>query len=118
MEMALKARAEEDASPDSPGKRHALTLFEELPHRYDELGAALSFFQDPRWRRAMVATVGARADERVLDVATGTGLVAQELVHSYGCRVVALDQSAAMLERARRKLVADPALANRIELMA
>ena len=105
-------------APRSPRKQHALELFEELPGRYDELGAALSFFQDPRWRRAMVATVGARADERVLDVATGTGLVAAELVRRYGCSVVGVDQSAAMLERARHKLVADPALADRIELVA
>jgi demethylmenaquinone methyltransferase/2-methoxy-6-polyprenyl-1,4-benzoquinol methylase len=65
----------------------------------------------------MVATVGARANERVLDVAAGTGLVAQELVRRYGCRVVALDQSAAMLERAQRKLAADPTLATRVELL-
>jgi demethylmenaquinone methyltransferase / 2-methoxy-6-polyprenyl-1,4-benzoquinol methylase len=117
MEAALKARAEGGPPPQSLRKEHALGLFEELPRRYDELGAVLSLFQDPRWRRAMVATVGARQDERVLDVATGTGLVARELVHRYGCHVVGLDQSDAMLERARRKLDADPALADRIQLV-
>jgi demethylmenaquinone methyltransferase / 2-methoxy-6-polyprenyl-1,4-benzoquinol methylase len=101
----------------SPRKQHALRLFEELPVRYDELGAALSFFQDPRWRRAMVAAVAAEPDERVLDVATGTGLVAEALVERYGCRVVGLDQSAPMLARARDKLAADPALAERIDLV-
>ena len=117
MEVALKARVEGRAPPPSQRKQHALDLFEKLPRRYDELGAALSFFQDPRWRRAMVAAVGARANERVLDVAAGTGLVAQELVRRYGCSVVALDQSAAMLERAQRKLAADPTLATRVELV-
>jgi demethylmenaquinone methyltransferase/2-methoxy-6-polyprenyl-1,4-benzoquinol methylase len=117
MEAALKARAENGARPQSPRKEHALELFEELPRRYDEAGAALSFLQDPRWRRAMVATVGARENERVLDLATGTGLVAQELVRRYGCRVVGLDQSAAMLERARQKLAGDPALVDRVELV-
>jgi demethylmenaquinone methyltransferase/2-methoxy-6-polyprenyl-1,4-benzoquinol methylase len=101
----------------SERKRHALQLFEELPARYDELSAALSLWQDPRWRRAMVAAVPARPDERVLDVATGTGLVARELVERYGCRVVGLDQSAPMLARARSELAADPALAERIELV-
>ncbi len=101
----------------SPRKQHALQLFEELPARYDELGAALSFFQDPRWRRAMVAAVGAGADERVLDVATGTGLVARALVERYRCRVVGLDQSAPMLARARAELAADAALAERVELV-
>ena len=105
------------ATAPSPRKQHALQLFEELPARYDELGAALSFFQDPRWRRTMVAAVAARPEDRVLDVATGTGLVARELVERYGCRVVGLDQSAPMLARARGKLAADPGLAGPIELV-
>ena len=37
----------------------------------------------------------------MLDVATGTGLVARELRERYACRVVGLDQSADMLVRAR-----------------
>jgi demethylmenaquinone methyltransferase/2-methoxy-6-polyprenyl-1,4-benzoquinol methylase len=101
----------------SPRKQHALRLFEELPARYDELGAALSFFQDPRWRRALVAAVMAEPEQRVLDVATGTGLVARALVERYRCRVVGLDQSAPMLARARAKLAADAALAERVELV-
>lgn len=101
----------------SPRKQHALQLFEELPARYDELGAALSFFQDPRWRRAMVAAVAAGPGDRVLDVATGTGLVARALVERYRCRVVGLDQSAPMLTRARTKFAADQALAERVELV-
>jgi demethylmenaquinone methyltransferase / 2-methoxy-6-polyprenyl-1,4-benzoquinol methylase len=101
----------------SARKEHALQLFEHLPARYDELAAALSFWQDPRWRRAMVAAVDASADDRVLDVATGTGMVAEELVRRYGCRVVGLDQSAAMLSRAEEKLAADPSLAGRLELV-
>jgi demethylmenaquinone methyltransferase/2-methoxy-6-polyprenyl-1,4-benzoquinol methylase len=49
----------------------------------------------------MVAAVGAGPDERVLDVATGTGLVARALKRRYGCRVVGLDQSEQMLSRAQ-----------------
>jgi demethylmenaquinone methyltransferase / 2-methoxy-6-polyprenyl-1,4-benzoquinol methylase len=108
-----------DAHSDSHSQRkqHAIELFEELPRRYDELGAALSFWQDPRWRRVMVGAVRAGPDDRVLDVATGTGLVAAELVRGYGCRVVGIDQSAAMLGRARQKLDDDEGLAGRIELV-
>ncbi len=105
------------ATAQSPRKQHALQLFEELPKLYDELGAALSLFQDPRWRRAMVASVGAAPDDRVLDVAAGTGLVSVALVDRYGCRVVALDQSAPMLGRARAKLADNPMLAERVELV-
>jgi demethylmenaquinone methyltransferase/2-methoxy-6-polyprenyl-1,4-benzoquinol methylase len=105
------------ATKPSPRKQHALELFEELPERYDELGAALSFWQDPRWRAAMVEAVQAQPAERVLDVATGTGLVARDLVRRYGCEVVGLDQSAPMLARARSRLAGDPVLAERVELI-
>jgi demethylmenaquinone methyltransferase/2-methoxy-6-polyprenyl-1,4-benzoquinol methylase len=43
----------------------------------------------------------------VLDVATGTGLVARELVRRKGCRVVGLDQSPAMLAIARQRVPAE-----------
>jgi demethylmenaquinone methyltransferase / 2-methoxy-6-polyprenyl-1,4-benzoquinol methylase len=103
---------------DSSRKQEALALFAGLPGRYDALSALLSFGQDPRWRRAMVAAVEASPEDRVLDVATGTGMVAAELVRRYGCRVVGLDQSDEMLAGARAKLARDPRLADRIDLVA
>jgi demethylmenaquinone methyltransferase/2-methoxy-6-polyprenyl-1,4-benzoquinol methylase len=101
----------------SDRKRGALALFASLPRRYDLLSAALSLGQDPRWRRAMVARIDARSTDRVLDVATGTGLVARALVTRYGCSVVGLDQSAEMLAGARQALVRRPELAARIRLV-
>ena len=101
----------------SERKRHALGLFAGLPRHYDRVAAVLSFGQDPRWRQTMVEAVLAGPDERVLDVATGTGLVARALVRRYGCTVVGLDQSAAMLEVARARLVRDPALGRRVSLV-
>ena len=44
------------------------------------MGAVLSFGQDPRWRRALVDARRTRPGQRILDVATGTGMVAIELV--------------------------------------
>lgn len=101
----------------SPRKDHALQLFEGLPRRYDLAGALLSFGQDPRWRRAMVRQIAASPGDRVLDVATGTGMVATALVRRYGCSVVGLDQSPEMLAGARAKLDADPRLAAHIDLV-
>ena len=98
--MALAAESR------SPRKRHALQLFRGLPARYDELSAGLSFWQDPRWRRALVDEIAPRAGERILDVATGTGMVAAELLARADCTVVGLDQSAEMLSRARARFVA------------
>jgi len=104
-------------SAASPRKEHALRIFEGLPRRYDLAGALLSFGQDPRWRRAMVRQVRALPDDRVLDVATGTGMVATAMVRRYGCSIVGLDQSPEMLSGAQAKLDADPRLAERIELV-
>lgn len=98
-------------------KREALDLFAPLPRHYDAVAAALSFGQDPRWRGAMVRAVRAARGDRVLDVATGTGLVAQALVRRYGCQVVGLDQSPQMLARARERLASDQALAARVSLV-
>jgi demethylmenaquinone methyltransferase/2-methoxy-6-polyprenyl-1,4-benzoquinol methylase len=104
-------------SANRPNKEETLRLFSGLPRRYDLAGALLSFGQDPRWRREMVRRVEAGPAERVLDVATGTGMVATALVRRYGCSVVGLDQSPEMLSGAQAKLDADPRLAARIELV-
>jgi demethylmenaquinone methyltransferase/2-methoxy-6-polyprenyl-1,4-benzoquinol methylase len=104
-------------SANRPSKDETLRLFAGLPRRYDLAGALLSFGQDPRWRRAMVREIQARPGDRVLDVATGTGMVAEALVRRYGCRVVGLDQSSEMLAGAQAKLDRDPQLASNIELV-
>jgi demethylmenaquinone methyltransferase/2-methoxy-6-polyprenyl-1,4-benzoquinol methylase len=104
-------------SANRPGKEETLRLFAGLPRRYDLAGALLSFGQDPRWRRAMVRRIEARPGDTVLDVATGTGMVAEALVRRYGCSVVGLDQSPEMLSGAHAKLDADPELAAGIELV-
>jgi demethylmenaquinone methyltransferase / 2-methoxy-6-polyprenyl-1,4-benzoquinol methylase len=99
---------------DSARKQEALELFHGLPSRYDQLSAALSFWQDPRWRRALVDEVAPRAGERILDVATGTGMVAAELRRRADCSVVGLDQSTEMLASARARFAKDGA---RVELV-
>ena len=104
-------------SAASPRKQHALGLFSGLPRRYDLAGAVLSFGQDPRWRRAMVRQIRASRSDRVLDVATGTGMVAAALVRRYDCSVVGLDQSPEMLAGARAKLEADRQLAEHVTLV-
>jgi len=82
----------------------AQTLFAPLGPTYDRYASLLSFGQDPRWRRFLVSRIEAGPGETVLDVATGTGAVARELVRQHGCAVVGVDQSAGMLAEARRRL--------------
>jgi demethylmenaquinone methyltransferase / 2-methoxy-6-polyprenyl-1,4-benzoquinol methylase len=105
------------ATPAGALKREALELFAPLPRHYDRVAAVLSFGQDPRWRKAMVEAVEATEGQQVLDVACGTGMVAQALVHRYGCEIVGLDQSEQMLAGARAKLARDTQLAQRVSLV-
>jgi demethylmenaquinone methyltransferase/2-methoxy-6-polyprenyl-1,4-benzoquinol methylase len=78
--------------------RHARSLFSGIASDYERMGSVLSFGQDPRWRRFLVSKVTAIPGSWVLDVATGTGLVARELARK-NLRVVGLDQSPSMLRR-------------------
>ncbi|HYM53904.1 MAG TPA: class I SAM-dependent methyltransferase [Solirubrobacteraceae bacterium] len=105
MSWPAPSDAEGVAHPDrgSPRKREALELFRGLPRRYDALSAAFSFWQDPRWRRALVGAVAPGAGDRVLDVATGTGMVAAELLARADCTVIGIDQSPDMLAAARAR---------------
>ncbi len=108
-----------EASPDSlrsPRKRQALALFDGLPRGYHRMGALLSFGQDPRWRRLLIEAIDPRPGDRVLDVATGTGLVALGLARR-GATVVALDQNEAMLGVAAAAVAAQPDLAGRVTLV-
>jgi demethylmenaquinone methyltransferase/2-methoxy-6-polyprenyl-1,4-benzoquinol methylase len=82
----------------------ARELFAPLGPTYDRYAALLSFFQDPRWRRFLVSRIDVGPDDVVLDVATGTGAVAAELLRRYECRVVGVDQSPEMLAEARRRI--------------
>jgi demethylmenaquinone methyltransferase/2-methoxy-6-polyprenyl-1,4-benzoquinol methylase len=94
---------------ESTRVRHAQELFAPLGPRYDRMGALLSFGQDPRWRRFMVDRLP-RDGGRVLDVATGTGLVAEALL-TRGFGVTGVDQSPGMLAAARGRF------AGRVELV-
>ena len=92
---------------DSPRTRHARRLFAGIGGSYDRMGAILSFGEDPRWRRFLVSRLGPRGS--VLDVATGTALVARELVRSGTARrIVALDPSEPMLRQGRLRTAGLP----------
>jgi demethylmenaquinone methyltransferase/2-methoxy-6-polyprenyl-1,4-benzoquinol methylase len=68
------------AEAASARTRHARELFAPLAPTYDRYARLLSLGQDPRWRRFLVSRVDAGPASRVLDVATGTGAVARELI--------------------------------------
>jgi demethylmenaquinone methyltransferase / 2-methoxy-6-polyprenyl-1,4-benzoquinol methylase len=94
-----------------PGRleEHPRELFAPLGPLYDRVGAALSLGQDPLGRRFLVSRLPRRG--HVLDVATGTGLVAAELVRR-GFEVTGVDLSPEMLAVARRRFGGEVELIN------
>ena len=94
------------AEAASARRRRALELFAPLGPTYERYARLLSLGQDPRWRRFLVSRVEAGPGDEVLDVATGTGAVARELLRQKGCAVVGVDQSPEMLAVAREHLPA------------
>ena len=94
------------AEAASARTRRTLELFAPLGPTYERYARLLSLGQDPRWRRFLVSRVEAGPGDEVLDVATGTGAVARELLRQKGCAVVGVDQSPEMLAVAREHLPA------------
>src|SRR6267142_865123 len=76
-----------NAMPSSPPD-DARRIFAGIGATYEKAGALLSFGQDARWRAKLISLVAADPQDVVLDVATGTGLVARALRDRYGCEVV------------------------------
>jgi demethylmenaquinone methyltransferase / 2-methoxy-6-polyprenyl-1,4-benzoquinol methylase len=71
-------------------------MFDELAGRYDLLNDVLSAGQVRSWRRVVARAVGARAGERILDLAAGTGTSTVTFATS-GAECVACDFSIGML---------------------
>lgn len=91
-------------------------MFDRVAPRYDLLNRLLSLGLDRRWRRAAVRALELAPGDAALDLATGTGDVALEMLRQQpACRVVGVDPSAGMLEVGRAK-VAAAGLADRVEL--
>jgi demethylmenaquinone methyltransferase/2-methoxy-6-polyprenyl-1,4-benzoquinol methylase len=93
---------DEIATPEGK-RRYVRALFATIADRYDFITVALSYGQDRRWKRRVVALVHPRRGIRVLDLATGTGDIAFALAEG-GADVVGLDVTARMIELAHAKL--------------
>jgi demethylmenaquinone methyltransferase/2-methoxy-6-polyprenyl-1,4-benzoquinol methylase len=91
-----------------PKARYVRSLFSSVPLEYDILLGLLSLAQDRRWRAYVVSRTRPKRDERILDVATGTGLLAADFakVVSREGFVVGVDLTLSMLKTARWRLQA------------
>ena len=82
-------------------------MFDELAGRYDLLNDLLSAGQVRYWRRVVARAVDARAGERILDLAAGTGTSTVTFGVS-GADCVACDFSLGMLRTGLRRVRATP----------
>jgi len=80
-------------------------VFDRIAGVYDPMNLVISAFQEPRWRRRAVELAGARPGDRLLDVATGTGKVAADLLARAqpGGTVLGVDVSPRMIALAKRR---------------
>ncbi len=96
--------------------RFAQDLFRPLPRRYDVLEELLSFGQNARWRREMVAHVDNGNPSAILDVATGTAGVALALSRRTCAQITGIDITEAMLRRGHER-VAQAGATGRVRLV-
>jgi ubiquinone/menaquinone biosynthesis methyltransferase len=84
--------------------RYVRTLFSTIADRYDLITVLLSYGQDRRWKRRLVALVpdGPQGTGQALDLACGTGDIAYALQARAG-RTVGLDITPRMIELARAR---------------
>src|SRR4030095_4792187 len=82
-------------------------MFDSIAGRYDLLNRLMSLGIDGYWRKAAVRALELGPRSVVLDLATGTGDVALEILRCHpDARVIGLDPSREMLLIARRKIAA------------
>lgn len=87
-------------------------MFDRIARVYDPMNLVISAFQEPRWRKRAVLLTGARPGDRLLDVATGTGKVAADLLARAqpGGTVLGIDIAPRMIALAKRRFEVRPGL--------
>jgi demethylmenaquinone methyltransferase/2-methoxy-6-polyprenyl-1,4-benzoquinol methylase len=90
-----------DISTPAGTQRYVRRLFATIADRYDFITVFLSYGQDRRWKRRLIALARITPDDTVLDVACGTG----DLLFAAGDarRTVGLDVTIRMLQLARTR---------------
>jgi demethylmenaquinone methyltransferase/2-methoxy-6-polyprenyl-1,4-benzoquinol methylase len=91
---------------DAERQPFVTALFDGAARHYDRVCALMSLGSGQWYRRQALERAGLRHGMTLLDVATGTGLVARSAVPIVGDaqRIVGLDPSRGMLEQARKAL--------------
>ncbi|MBT8188777.1 MAG: bifunctional demethylmenaquinone methyltransferase/2-methoxy-6-polyprenyl-1,4-benzoquinol methylase UbiE [Croceitalea sp.] len=99
------------------GKKEQVTkMFDTISKDYDGLNRVISLGIDVTWRKRVVRLVAAKNPKNILDIATGTGDLAINMVATGADKIIGLDISQGMLEVGKQKIKAKT-LENIIEMM-
>lgn len=88
---------------NQPKKQQVSEMFNNIAHRYDFLNHLLSMGIDKIWRRKVINLIKPLKPKIILDVATGTGDLALALAKVNPEKIIGLDISTGMLEKAKMK---------------
>ncbi len=90
---------------DSSSKKEQVTqMFDTISKEYDGLNRVISFGIDVKWRKKVVNIVSKQQPKTILDIATGTGDLAINLVDTNAQKIIGLDISSGMLNIGRKKI--------------
>lgn len=99
------------------GKKEQVTkMFDNISSNYDGLNRVISFGIDIKWRKRLVNLLKAKKPNRILDIATGTGDLAIQLVDTGAKEIIGLDISSGMLDIGKKK-IADKELTSQIKMV-
>lgn len=79
-------------------------IFSPIASGYDRPAQVLGLFQYRRWHRFLLSRLDLPSDSLVLDMATGTGAMALDLLQRPGVRLVGADITRPMLRRAQSRV--------------
>ncbi len=101
MSEEVKPYGQEDKSKKSEVKE----MFDNISPKYDFLNHFLSVGIDNLWRKKAVKQLRSIAPKKILDIASGTGDFALELLSLKPTQIIGADISEGMLEMGRKKII-------------
>lgn len=85
-------------------KQQVEQMFDTISSEYDELNRVISFGIDVKWRKKVIDMVAATNPNKVLDIATGTGDLAIQMVRTGATEIIGIDISEGMLAVGQKKV--------------
>jgi demethylmenaquinone methyltransferase/2-methoxy-6-polyprenyl-1,4-benzoquinol methylase len=100
--MAEKVKPYKDSNLGK--KEQVAQMFDTISKEYDGLNRVISFGTDIKWRKKVVQIISETKPEKVMDIATGTGDLAINLVKTNASKIIGLDISKGMLTIGKEKI--------------